>query len=147
VYRSLTLCAAAVLLASGCRGGVVSNDDRVSERAAKQSVERFLTAIHAGHETAACAQLPLSQQRSLARLSASRRGSATCPGALRTLREFALARSAGPLSFSHQVGFRGALPHKSRLAVDRVSIDGRTFGAIGLRRQGDQWAVALVCQC
>jgi hypothetical protein len=147
VYRSLTLCAAAALLVSGCRGGVVSNDDRVSERAAKQSVEQFLTAIHAGRETAACAQLPVSQQRALARLSASRRGSATCPGALRTLHEFALVRSRGQLSFSHQVGFRGALPHKSKLAVDRVSVDGRDFGAIGLRRQGDRWRVALVCEC
>jgi hypothetical protein len=147
VYRRALLCVATALLVCGCGQGTVSNDDDVSERAAKQAVERFFSAVHDQREASACAQLPASQQQALARLSASRNGPANCAGALRTLREFAAARAAGTPSFSHKIGFRGALPHNSTAALDRVSIDGREVGAIGLRRTGNTWRVAIVCDC
>ena len=145
MHRAVLLCVA--LLVCGCGQGTVSNDDGVSERAAKQAVERFFSAVHDQREASACAQLPASQQQELARLSASRNGPPSCAGALRTLREFAAARAAGKLTFSHEIGFRGALPHKSTAALDRVSIDGREVGAIGLRRTGNTWRVAIVCDC
>jgi hypothetical protein len=141
------LCVVAALVVCGCGEGTVSNDDDVSERAAKQAVERFFSAVHDQREASACAQLPASQQQALARLSASRNGPSTCTGALQTLREFAAARAAGTPSFSHKIGFRGALPHSSTAALDRVSIDGREVGAIGLRRTGNTWRVAIVCDC
>ena len=82
-----------------------------------------------------------------ARLSKSRGGPATCDGALRTLKEFAPARAAGALTFSHEIGFRGALPHRSKEALDKVSVDGHQLGAVGLRRTGDAWNVVFVCDC
>jgi hypothetical protein len=147
VPRPLPLLLAAALIAGGCSKGTVSNDDDVSRHAAEQAVERFFLAIHAGHETSACAQIPGPQRGGLARLSARRGGPETCDGALRTLREFAPARAAGALSFSHDIGFHSALPHKSKTAVDKVSVDGRALGAIGLRRSHNTWNVVLVCEC
>jgi hypothetical protein len=133
--------------ASGCGQGTVSNDDAVSRRAAEQAVVSFLTAVHQGREAAACDQIPSQQRDGLARLSSSRHGPGTCEGALRTLREFAPVRTGGPLVISHDMGFRSALPHKAKVALDNVSIAGRAFGAIGLRRSGDVWRIAVVCEC
>jgi hypothetical protein len=146
VRRPLAL-AAVVLLAAGCSKGTVSNDDDVSRKAAEQAVERFFTAIHDGHPAAACAQIPGPQRGALARLSSSRGGPSTCAGALSSLREFAAVRRPGAIAFGHDIGFRSALPHKSKSAVDKVSVDGRPLGAIGLRRNGDTWTVAVVCEC
>src|SRR3954469_11555488 len=145
--RPLALVFAAALLAGGCSKGTVSNDDDVSRHAAEQSVERFFLAVHAGHEASACAQIPGPQRGGLARLSAGRGGPKTCAGALRTLREFAPARTAGALSFSHDIGFHSALPHKSKTAVDKVSVGDRALGAIGLRRSHNTWNVVIVCEC
>jgi hypothetical protein len=136
-----------VLAASGCGQGTVSNDDDVSRRAAERAVVSFLTAVHEGRAAAACAQIPSQQRGGLARLSASRQGPNTCAGALRTLREFAPVRAAGRLAIGHDIGFRSALPHRAKAAVDKVSVGGRPFGAIGLRRSGDVWRVAFVCDC
>jgi hypothetical protein len=147
VPRPLLLLIVAALLAGGCSKGTVSNDDDVSRHAAEQAVERFFLAIHAGHEASACAQIPGPQRGGLARLSAQRGGPRTCEGALRTLREFAPARAAGALSFSHDIGFHSALPHKSKTAADEVSVGGRALGAIGLRRSHNTWSVAIVCEC
>jgi hypothetical protein len=139
---------AVLLLVAGCgSAGTVSNDDDVSRKAATDAVERFFTKIHVGDVTSACAQLPGDQRGGLARLSKSRGGPATCEGALRTLKEFAPARAAGSLTFSHEIGFRGALPHRSKEALDKVSVDGHQLGAVGLRRTGDVWNVVLVCDC
>lgn len=146
VRRLLPLAAVAVL-AAGCSKGTVSNDDDVSRSAAEQAVERFFTAIHDGRAVAACGQIPGTQRGGLARLSASRGGPGTCAGALRTLREFAPVRAPGALTFKHDIGFRSALPHKAKTAVDKVSVDGHPLGAIGLRRSGNTWSVALVCEC
>ena len=131
----------------GCAQGTVSNDDAVSSRAAEQTVVRFLTAVHQGRTAAACAAIPLGQRRGLARLSASRGGPSTCDGALRTLQEFAPARASGALAISHDMGFRGALPHRAKEAVDKVSIGGKPFGALGLSRSGNTWRIAVVCEC
>jgi hypothetical protein len=135
------------LAASGCGQGAVSNDDDVSRRAAEQTVVDFLTAVHEGREISACAQLPGQQQAGLARLSASRGGPKTCAGALGSLREFAPARNGGALVIRHDIGFRGALPHRAKVALDNVAVGGRPFGAIGLRRSGDVWRIAVVCEC
>ena len=145
--RPLPLLVAVALLCAGCGEGKVSNDDDVSRTAATHAVERFFVAIHDGRETAACAQLPGPQRGGLGRLSAGRGGPSTCEGALRTLREFAPARAAGALKLSHDIGFKSALPHRSKTAVDDVSVGGREFGSIGLRRNGDTWSVAIVCVC
>jgi hypothetical protein len=147
VRALLSLCAAAGLAASGCGAGTVSNDDDVSRTAATKAVERFFVAVHNGHEASACAQLPGPQRGGLGRLSAGRGGPGTCEGALRTLREFAPARATGALKFSHDIGFKSALPHRSKTAVDDVTVGGREFGSIGLRRDGNTWSVAIVCAC
>jgi hypothetical protein len=47
----------------------------------------------------------------------------------------------------HDLGFRSALPHRSKRAVDRVSIGGTDLGLIGLRRFGGTWRLAIVCSC
>jgi hypothetical protein len=146
VPRLLPVCVAA-LAVCGCGEGTVSNDDDVSRRAAEQAVERFFVDIHAHREAAACARLPGPQQGGLARLSAARGGPRTCEGALRTVREFAPARTTGALSFRHDIGFRSALPHRSTSAVDNVSAGGRELGSIGLRRTGNSWRVVVVCDC
>jgi len=139
---------AVLLAAAGCgSAGKVSNDDDVSRKAATDAVEQFFTRIHAGDVAAACADLPGQQRGGLARLSKSRGGPPTCEGALRSLKEFAPARAPGALTFDHQIGFRGALPHRSKEALDKVSVDGHQLGAIGLRRTGDAWNVVLVCDC
>jgi hypothetical protein len=139
---------ALVLLSAGCgSAGTVSNDDDVSRKAATEAVEQFFAQIHAGDVGAACAQLPGAQRGGLARLSKSRGGPATCEDALRTLKEFAPARAAGRLTFSHEIGFRGALPHSSKEALDKVSVDRHQLGAVGLRRTGDAWNVVFVCDC
>ena len=139
---------AVVLLTAGCgSAGTVSNDDGVSRKAATDAVEQFFTRIHIGDVAAACAGLPGPQQGGLARLSKSRGGPATCEGALRTLKEFAPARAAGALTFDHEIGFNGALPHRSKEAADKVTVDGRQLGAVGLRRTGDAWNVVFVCDC
>ena len=138
---------AAASLASGCAKGTVSNDDDVSRTAATQAVERFFVAVHEGRDASACAQIPGPQRGGLARLSAKRGGPSTCAGAVRTLREFAPARGTGTLTFSHDIRFHASLPHKSKTAVDKVSVDGRVLGTIGLRRSGNTWSVALVCDC
>ena len=52
---ALVLCVAASLLVCGCGKGTVSNDDDVSEGAAKHAVERFLSAVHDQREASACA--------------------------------------------------------------------------------------------
>ena len=135
------------LAVCGCGEGTVSNDDDVSRRAAEQAVERFFLDIHARREAAACGRLPGRQRGGLGRLSAARGGPRTCEGALRTLREFAPARTSGALSFGHDIGFRSALPHRSKSAVDNVSIAGHEVSSIGLRRTGDNWRVAVVCDC
>jgi hypothetical protein len=138
---------AALALLGGCGNGTVTNDDSVARRAVQQTVERFFVAIHGGHTAAACAQLPGPQRGGLGRLSASRGGSPTCASALGTLREFAPARAHGALSIRHDFRFRSALPHKSKRAVDRVSIGGRDLGLIGLRRTAGVWHLAIVCSC
>jgi hypothetical protein len=138
---------AAALLVTGCGQGRVSNDDDLSRKAAEHAAERFLTAVHDGRFAAACALLPGQQQGGLGRLSRSRGGPGSCTGALQTLREFAPARRPGALAFGHEIGFRGALPHKAKVAVDDVSLGGRFLGSIGLRRSGDRWSVAVVCDC
>lgn len=143
----LSLCVAAALVASGCGEGTVSNDDDVSRAAATRAVERFFIAVHDGREASACAQLPGPQRGGLGRLSAGRGGPATCEGALRTLREYAPVRAAGTLHFSHDIGFKSALPHRSKTAVDNVSTGGHDLGSIGLRRNGNTWNVAVVCAC
>lgn len=145
--RRLLPLAAVALLAAGCSKGTVSNDDDVSRAAAEQSVERFFTAIHDDRAAAACAQIPGTQRGGLARLSASRGGPKTCAGALQTLREFAAVRAPGRLTFKHDIGFRSALPHRAKTAVDKVAVNGHALGGIGLRREGDTWSVALVCEC
>jgi hypothetical protein len=147
VRALLSLCAAAALAAGGCSEGTVSNDDDVSRTAATKAVERFFIAVHNGHEASACAHIPGPQRGGLGRLSAGRGGPSTCEGALRTLREFAPARAPGALQFSHDIGFKGALPHRSKTAVDDVSVGGHEFGSIGLRRNGNTWSVAIVCAC
>jgi hypothetical protein len=146
VPRLLLVCVVA-LTVYGCGEGTVSNDDEVSRRAAEQAVERFFVDIHAHREAAACARLPGPQRGGLARLSAGRGGPRSCEGALRTVREFAPARASGALSFSHDIGFRSSLPHRSKTAVDDVSIAGRELGSIGLRRTGNSWRVVVVCDC
>lgn len=139
---------ALLLFAVGCgSAGTVSNDDGVSRKAATDAVEQFFTQIHTGDVAAACAALPGAQRVGLARLSQSRGGPVTCQGALRTLKEFAPARITGTLTFSHDIGFRGALPHRSKEALDKVTVDGQQLGAVGLRRTGDAWNVVLVCDC
>jgi hypothetical protein len=147
VPRPLPLLLTAALLTVGCSEGTVSNDDDVSRTAATHAVERFFLAVHDGHEAAACAQIPGPQRGGLGRLSAGRGGPSTCEGALRTLREFAPARTAEALKFSHDIGFKGALPHTSKAAVDDVNVGGREFGSVGLRRNGNTWRVAIVCAC
>jgi hypothetical protein len=147
VRRPLSLCATAALIACGCSKGTVSNDDDVSRTAATQAVERFFVAVHQGRDESACAQIPGPQRGGLVRLSAERGGPRTCAGAVRTLREFAPARGTGTLTFSHDIRFHASLPHKSKTAVDKVSVDGRVLGTIGLRRSGNTWSVALVCDC
>jgi hypothetical protein len=147
VSHALPILLAAALLAGGCGEGTVSNDDDVSRKAATGAVEHFFETIHDGSYAAACAQLPGQQQGGLARLSASRGGPKTCDGALRTLAEFAPARAPGALSFDHDIGFRDSLPHKSKSALDKVSVGGRQLGAVGLRRNGNTWSVAFVCEC
>ncbi len=145
--RRLSLLAL-VLLAAGCgSAGTVSNDDDVSRKAATDAVEQFFTKIHVGDVASACAQLPALQRAGLARLSKARGTPATCEAALRTLTEFAPARRPGDLTFSHDIGFRGALPHTSKEALDKVSVDGQQLGAVGLKRSGDAWNVVLVCDC
>ena len=138
---------AAALVASGCADGTVSNDDGVSRTAATKAVERFFVAVHDGREASACAQIPGPQRGGLARLSAKRGGPSTCEGAVRTLREFAPARAGGTLTFSHDIRFHASLPHRSKSAVDQVSVDGRDLGAIGLSRSGNTWSIAFVCDC
>jgi len=139
---------AVLLVAVGCgSAGKVSNDDDVSRKAATDAVEQFFTRIHASDVVAACAGLPGPQRGGLARLSKSRGGPATCEGALRTLKEFAPARAPGTLTFDHDIGFRGALPHKSKEAADKVTVDGHQLGAVGLERTGDAWNVVFVCDC
>jgi hypothetical protein len=146
VHRPLLL--TVLLLCTGCgSAGTVSNDDDVSRKAATDAVEQFFTQVHIGDVASACAQLPGPQQGGLARLSKDRGGPATCEAALRTLREFAPARTPGALRFSHDIGFRGALPHRSKEALDKVTVDGRQLGAVGLKRTGDAWNVVLVCDC
>lgn len=145
--RRLPPLAIVALLAAGCSKGTVSNDDDVSRKAAEHAVERFFTAIHDGRTADACAQIPGTQRGGLARLSASRGGPRTCAGALGTLREFAAVRAPGRIVFEHDIGFRSALPHKSKTAVDKVAVNGHALGGIGLRREGDIWSVALVCEC
>jgi hypothetical protein len=147
VPRPLPLLLAAALLAGGCGEGTVSNDDDVSRDAAIKAVERFFLAVHDGREASACAQIPGPQRGGLARLSAERGGPKTCDGALRTLREFAPARTPGALPFSHDIRFHSALPHKSKTALDTVSVAGRDLGSIGLRRTGNTWRVVIVCDC
>jgi hypothetical protein len=147
VCRLPLLLLAAALLAGGCSKGTVSNDDDVSRHAATQAVERFFLAVHDGREASACAQIPGPQRGGLGRLSAGRGGPHTCEGALRTLREFAPARAPGKLRFSHDIGFKSALPHRSKTAVDNVSVAGHDLGSIGLRRNGNTWSVAIVCAC
>lgn len=137
-----------MLLAAGCgTAGTVSNDDDVSRKAATDAVEQFFGQIHAGDVGAACAGLPGPQRGGLARLSKARGGPATCEDALRTLKEFAPARAAGRLTFGHEIGFRGALPHSSKEALDKVAVDGHRLGAVGLKRTGDAWNVVFVCDC
>jgi len=145
--RSLPVWLVAALLAGGCGEGTVSNDDDVSRHAAEQAVERFFAAVHDGRMASACAQIPGPQRGGLARLSASRGGPHTCEGALRTLREFAAARVSGGLSFSHDIRFRSGLPHRSKRALDTLTVGGRELGSVGLRRTGDTWRVAIVCDC
>lgn len=135
------------LIACGCSKGTVSNDDDVSRTAATQTVERFFVAVHEGRDAAACAQIPGPQRGDLVRLSAERGGPRTCEGALRTLREFAPARGGAALEFSHDIRFHSSLPHKSKTAVDKVSVRGRELGTVGLRRSGNTWSIALVCDC
>jgi hypothetical protein len=147
VRRPLPLLIAAALLAGGCGKGTVTNDDDVSRDAAIQAVESFFDAVHDGRHDAACALLPGPQRGGLARLSASRHGPPTCAGALRTLREFALVRAPGRLTLGHDIRFRNPLPHKSKRAIDQPTVDGRTLGAVGLRRDGESWRVAFVCEC
>jgi hypothetical protein len=146
VRRCVVLLATVVLVA-GCSKGTVSNDDDVSRRAATQAVERFFAAIHDGREAAACAQIPGPQRGGLGRLSARRGGPGTCEGALRTLPEYAPARARGALKLSHDIGFKSALPHRSKTAVDNVSVNGRDLPSIGLRRNGNTWSIAVVCDC
>jgi hypothetical protein len=139
---------ALILLTTACgSAGRVSNDDDVSRKAATDAVEQFFTQLHTGDVASACAALPGTQRGGLARLSKSRGGPATCEGALRTLKEFAPARTPGALTFDHEIGFRGALPHTSKEALDKVSVDGHELGGVGLRRTGDAWNVVLVCDC
>lgn len=146
--RNLTRCLLLTgVVAAGCGQGTVSNDDSVSRAAAERAVERFFGQIHDGRYAAACAPLPARQRAGLARLSAARGAAASCEAALRTLREFAPARSPRRLTFRHDIGFRGSLPHRSKAAVDDVAIDGRSVGAVGLRRDGDTWSVVVVCEC
>lgn len=149
VSRDLTgrVLAILVIALSGCGQGSVSNDDDVSRHAAEQAVARFLAAVHEGRFAGACAQIPDQQRGGLARLSASRHGPSTCEGALHTLREFEPVRTADRLSIHHDIGFRGALPHRAKEALDNVSVNERPFGAIGLRRSGDSWQIAVVCDC
>ena len=138
----------AIALLGGCGSkGTVTNDDDVARHAVEQTVERFFVAIHDGRTATACALVPGQQRGALGRLSASRGGPHTCAGALRTLREFAPARAPGALSVDHELGFRSALPHRSKRAVDRVSIGGRDLGIIGLRRFDGIWRLAIVCSC
>jgi hypothetical protein len=119
----------------------------VSRRAAEQTVVRFLTAVHEGRDAAACAQIPSQQRSGLARLSAARGGSSSCEAALRTLPEFAPVRARAPLAITHDIGFRSALPHRAKEALDKVAVRGRPFGAVGLRRFGNAWRIAIVCDC
>jgi hypothetical protein len=147
VRRRLVSGVAAALVASGCGAGTVTNDDDVARRAAEHAVERFFVAVHDHREASACAQLPGPQRGGLARLSAARGGPRTCEGALRTLREFAVARGLHTLTFHHDIGFHSALPHRSKTALDNVSVDGAKLGSVGLRRTGDTWRVAVVCDC
>ncbi|MDX6658274.1 MAG: hypothetical protein QOH62_3067 [Solirubrobacteraceae bacterium] len=137
----------ALALLAGCSKGTVTNDDDVARHAVEQAVERFFVAIHDGRPAAACALVPGQQRGALGRLSASRGGPATCAAALRTLREFAPVRAPGALLVHHDLGFRSALPHRSKRAVDRVSIGGTDLGLIGLRRFGGTWRLAIVCSC
>jgi hypothetical protein len=147
VRGPLLLCVTAALAGSGCAKGTVSNDDDVSRTAATQAVERFFVAVQEGRDAAACAQIPGPQRGGLARLSAKRAGPPTCEGAVRTLREFAPARRSGTLTFSHDIRFHASLPHRSKKAVDTVSVDGLDVGAIGLSRSGNTWSIAFVCDC
>jgi hypothetical protein len=147
VSRLLSLLAVLVLVAGCGSAGKVSNDDDVSRKAATDAVEQFFLKVHDGKLASACAELPGEQQGGLSRLSKSRGGPATCEGALQTLREFAPARASGTLTFKHDIGFRGALPHRSKEALDKVSVNGRQLGAVGLKRDGETWSVVLVCEC
>jgi hypothetical protein len=147
VRRHLLLAAVAVAVLAGCGEGTVSNDDDVSRRAAIAAVDRFFTAIHDGRETSACAQLPGPQRGGLGRLSAKRGGPSTCEGALRTLPEYAPARAPGALKLGHDIGFRNSLPHRSKTAVDDVTVAGHDLPSVGLRRDGNTWSVAVVCEC
>ena len=146
VRRRVVLLAIAMLVA-GCSEGTVSNDDDVSRRAAIQAVERFFSAIHDGREGSACAQIPGPQRGGLGRISARREGPGTCEGALRTLSEYAPARARGALNLSHDIGFKSALPHRSKTAVDNVTANGHDLPSIGLRRNGNTWSIAVVCDC
>jgi hypothetical protein len=135
------------MLVAGCSEGTVSNDDDVSRRAAIQTVERFFSAIHDGRVEPACAQIPGPQRGGLGRISARRGGPGTCEGALRTLPEYAPARARGPLKLSHDIGFKSALPHRSNTAVDNVTANGHDLPSVGLRRDGNTWSIAVVCDC
>jgi hypothetical protein len=144
---STSLLLTASIALCGCSPGTVSNDDGVSRHAAEQTVFDFLADVHGGRDAAACARLPAQQRTGLARRSGQRGGEVSCEAALRTLREFAPLRAGGALDVTHEIGFRGALPHRARQAVDVVTIRGRAFGAIGLRRSGNSWRIAVVCDC
>jgi hypothetical protein len=144
---TLPVVLAAVVGLCGCAKGTVSNDDGVSRRAAERTVVEFLADVHEGRDAAACAQLPEQQRSGLARRSAQRGGQGNCEAALRTLREFAPVRAPGRLVVTHDIAFRGSLPHRARQALDDVAIRGRPFGAIGLRRSGNVWRIAVVCDC
>jgi hypothetical protein len=137
----------AVAALAGCGKGTVTNDDDVSRDAAIRAVETFFTAVHDGRTAAACAQLPGPQRGGLARLSASRHGPATCAGALSTLREFRAVRAPGRLTFNHDIRFRNPLPHKAKRALDTATVRGVQLGTVGLRREGETWSVAFVCEC
>jgi hypothetical protein len=147
VPRALVLALAAFALMAGCGEGTVSNDDDVSRRAAIGAVERFFRAVHDGDAASACAQLPGPQRGGLGRLSARRGGPRTCEGALRTLPEYAPVRAPGTLEISHDIGFKSALPHRASAALDNVSVAGHDLPSVGLRRKGDTWSVAIVCDC
>ena len=145
--RPLPLLIVAALVAGGCGKGTVTNDDDVSRDAAIHAVESFFDAVHDGRHDAACALLPGPQRGGLARLSAVPSRTAHLRRRASDAARIRPRPRAGPADLRPRHPLPQPLPHKSKRAIDQPTVGGRMLGAVGLRREGETWSVAFVCEC